>query len=187
MRVAWTCCSVACLVWLLGQPADARTIKVSSVAGWRISAETEPNSATFGFCKAVNALRGAAMTFALTRDFKWESSIEFSGWTLVPDRRFEIFLALDPESDGPIYKLGATATGERQITVNLATKLSDDNELFVAIRKLHVLTIVIDDQVSPKLEFQLTGTSEALPALLRCVAQFGKAATSPSSRSAASQ
>jgi hypothetical protein len=175
MRVALAYCATICIALLVGQPATGRPIKVSNVSGWRISAETEPDSRQFGFCKATSASSEAEVSFVVARDLKWEAHIQYEGWKLAPNSPYGVYLALDPEADGPMFKFNAMATGERQITANLSPKLSDGNELFAAIRKWRVLTVVIDDQVSPKLEFQLSGTSDALPALLRCAGQYRRA------------
>jgi hypothetical protein len=173
MRVALLLCAVLWLGWSIVEPASARPLRTSSVAGWRITAEPEANSRRFAYCKATSTARGAVLSFALTREMKWDAQVEFDGWELAPDRNFDVYLALDPDADGPIYKVAATATGARQIVANLAPRLSEDNELFVAFRRLNVLTVLIDDQTSPKVEYQLTGTVNALPALMRCVSQFG--------------
>lgn len=159
-----------------GQPADAATIRTSKVAGWSLLAESELNSQRFGSCKLTSAVRGATISFVVTRDLQWNAQVASNAWKFAPDRNFEIYFALDPQSDGPMFRYRAAVAGERAFNVSISEKIAADHELFAALRKGRTLTIVVDDQVNPNLELPLTGTSHALPALLRCVSQHAKSA-----------
>jgi len=99
------------------------------------------------------------MLFSVSRSYAWSMSFAHRSWRLTQGQRYDIAFTVD---EAPPIAARAIAIGPSQVEVPLA----DSTELFQRFRQGQQLRVAAAGQV---LAFNLTGTSQVLPALLRCV------------------
>jgi hypothetical protein len=168
IRVA-ACAAVLALV---GAPraASAETLYNFQVAGWTAGAYTRQNTKQFNHCAAAAAYNsGIVMTFSVSRGYHWSMGFSHRGWRLTPGQTYNIAFTVD--RDQPIGARAA-AISPSQVEVVLA----ESTHLFQRFRQGQQLRVAAAGQI---LTFNLTGTSQVLPALLRCVQANVQPAASP--------
>lgn len=147
---------------LLGMTSTASADLIYNflVAGWTAGAYTKQNTKQFNHCGASATYNsGIMMTFAVTRTYHWSMGFAHRSWRLTPGQSYNIAFTVD--RDAPIGGR-AVAIGPSQVEVVLA----DSTQLFERFRQGQQLRVAAAGQV---FAFNLTGTSQVLPALLRCV------------------
>ena len=159
MRWLMTCGAILALV---GSPraATADTLYNFKVGSWTAGAYTKQNTKQFNHCAAVATYNsGILMLFSVSRSYAWAMSFAHPSWRLTQGQSYNIAFTVDQAT--PI-SARAIAISPNQVEVPLA----DSTELFQRFRQGYQLRVAAAGQV---LAFNLTGTSEVLPALLRCV------------------
>jgi len=147
---------------LLGGPraASADTLYEFRVGTWNGGAYSKQNTRQFNHCAAAATYNsGIMMLFSVSRSYAWSMSFAHRAWRLTQGQSYDIAFTVDGAS--PIGAR-AIAIGPSQVEVPLA----DSTELFQRFRQGQQLRVAAAGQV---LAFNLTGTSQVLPALLRCV------------------
>lgn len=155
---------VACgaILALIGGPgaASAETLYNFQVAGWTAGAYTKQNTKQFNHCAASAAYNsGILMVFSVSRTYTWSMGFSHRAWHLTKGQSYDIAFTVD---QAPPIGGRAIAIGPSQVEVPLA----DSSQLFQRFRQGHQLRVAAAGQV---FSFNLTGTSQVLPALLRCV------------------
>jgi hypothetical protein len=144
----------------MSSAASAELLYSFQVAGWTAGAFTRQNSRQFNHCGATASYTNSIMvTFAVSRTYQWSMGFLHRGWRLTPGQAYNIAFTVD--QDPPIGGR-AVAIGTSQVEVILA----DSSHLFQRFRQGQQLRVAAAGQI---LTFKLTGTSQLLPALLRCV------------------
>ncbi len=140
--------------------ASAETLYNFQVAGWHAGAYSKHNTRQFNHCAASAAYKsGILMVFSVSRSYHWSMGFSHRGWRLTPGQSYNIAFTVD--RDPPIGSR-AVAIGPSQVEVVLA----DSTHLFQRFRLGQQLRVAAAGQI---FTFNLTGTSQVLPALLRCV------------------
>jgi hypothetical protein len=130
------------------------------VGSWSAGAYTKQNTRQFNHCAAAATYNsGIMMFFSVSRSFAWSMGFAHPAWRLTQGQSYDIAFTVDQAT--PIGAR-AIAIGPGQVEVPLA----DSTELFQRFRQGYQLRVAAAGQV---LAFNLTGTSQVLPALLRCV------------------
>ncbi len=159
MRWFMTFGAIAILA-LVGGPALADTLYEFPVGTWSAGAYSKQSSRQFNHCAAAaNYNSGITMLFSVSRSYAWSMSFANRAWRLTQGQTYDIAFTVDQTS--PIGAR-AIAIGPNQVEVPLA----DSTELFQRFRQGYQLRVAAAGQV---FAFNLTGTSQVLPALLRCV------------------
>ena len=155
-------CGVICGVTLalLGGPAAADTLYEFPVGTWSAGAYSKQSSRQFNHCAAAaNYNSGITMLFSVSRSYAWSMSFANRSWRLTQGQAYDIAFTVDQATP---LRARAIAIGLNQVEVPLA----DSTELFQRFRQGNQLRVAAAGQV---FAFNLTGTSQVLPALLRCV------------------
>lgn len=159
MRWFMVCGSILAL---LGGPraASADTLYTFQVGSWTAGAYSKQNTKQFNHCAAAaNYNSGIMMLFSVSRGYAWSMSFANRSWRLTQGQRYDIAFTVDQ----------ATPIGARAIAISpnqVEVPLADSTELFQRFRQGYQLRVAAAGQV---MAFNLTGTSQVLPALLRCV------------------
>src|SRR5881296_3691584 len=141
-------------------PASAELIYNFQVGTWSGGAYTKQNTKQFNHCAAAaNYNSGILMSFSVSRTFAWSMAFAHRSWRLTQGQTYDIAFTVDQM---PPLRARAMAVGPNLVEVPLA----DSTELFQRFRQGYQLRVAAAGQV---LAFNLTGTSQVLPALLRCV------------------
>jgi hypothetical protein len=147
---------------LTGGPrtAAAELMYNFQVGTWSAGAYTKQNNKQFNHCAAsANYNSGILMSFSVSRSFAWSMAFAHGSWRLTQGQMYDIAFTVDQM---PPLRARAVAVGLNMVEVPLA----DSTELFQRFRQGYQLRVAAAGQV---LAFNLTGTSQVLPALLRCV------------------
>jgi hypothetical protein len=150
------------IVTLTGGPrtASADTLYEFPIGTWSAGAYSRQNSKQFNHCAAgANYNSGITMLFSVSRNFAWSMSFAHRSWRLTQGQAYDIAFTVDQMSP---LRARAIAIAPNLVEVPLA----DSTELFQRFRQGYQLRVAAAGQV---LAFNLTGTSQVLPALLRCV------------------
>jgi hypothetical protein len=130
------------------------------VGSWTAGAYTRQNTNQFNHCAAAATYNsGILMLFSVSRSYAWGMSFAHPAWRLTKGQSYDIAFTVDQT---PPIAARAIAIAPNQVEVPLA----DSTELFQRFRQGYQLRVAAAGQV---LAFNLTGTSQVLPALLRCV------------------
>jgi hypothetical protein len=140
--------------------ASAELLYNFKVGTWSAGAYTKQNAKQFNHCAAsANYNSGILMSFSVSRTFAWSMAFAHRSWRLTQGQMYDIAFTVDQM---PPLRARAVAVGPNLVEVPLA----DSTELFQRFRQGQQLRVAAAGQV---LAFNLTGTSQVLPALLRCV------------------
>jgi hypothetical protein len=140
--------------------ASAELMYNFRVGTWSAGAYTKQNAKQFNHCAAsANYNSGILMSFSVSRSFAWSMAFAHGSWRLTQGQTYDIAFTVDQM---PPLRARAVAIGPNMVEVPLA----DSTELFQRFRQGYQLRVAAAGQV---LAFNLTGTSQVLPALLRCV------------------
>ena len=140
--------------------AAADTLYEFQVGTWTAGTYSKQNTRQFNHCAAAATYNsGIMMLFSVSRSYAWSMSFAHRAWRLTPGQSYDIAFTVDGT---PPIGARAIAIGPNQVEVPLA----DSTELFQRFRQGQQLRVAAAGQV---LAFNLTGTSQVLPALLRCV------------------
>lgn len=140
--------------------ASAELMYNFQVGTWTAGAYTKQNARQFNHCAAsANYNSGILMSFSVSRTFAWSMAFAHGSWRLTQGQTYDIAFTVDQMSP---LRARAVAIGPNMVEVPLA----DSTELFQRFRQGYQLRVAAAGQV---LAFNLTGTSQVLPALLRCV------------------
>jgi hypothetical protein len=160
-RMRWFMVCGATLA-LLGGPrvASADTLYTFQVGTWNAGAYSKQNTKQFNHCAAAATYNsGIMMLFSVSRGYAWSMSFANRSWRLTQGQSYDIAFTVDQ----------ATPIGARAIAISpnqVEVPLADSTELFQRFRQGYQLRVAAAGQV---MAFNLTGTSQVLPALLRCV------------------
>jgi hypothetical protein len=142
------------------RPASAELMYNFRVGTWSAGAYTKQDSRQFNHCAASASYNsGILMSFSVSRSFAWSMAFAHGSWRLTQGQTYDIAFTVDQM---PPLRARAIAVGPNLVEVPLA----DSTELFQGFRQGYQLRVAAAGQV---LAFNLTGTSQVLPALLRCV------------------
>ncbi len=151
---------------LLAQPASAATLRSFTVGDWAAGAYSNDTTKEFNHCAGMGRYgSGISMIFAISRDFHWSMSFAHPAWRLRPGSAFDITFTVD---DMAPITAQARAISPQVVEV----ELDGSGELFARFRRGYVLRVAAASQT---FNFNLTGTSQLLPALLACAANRGAA------------
>src|SRR5262245_48007514 len=140
--------------------ASAELIYNFHVGTWSAGAYTKQDAKQFNHCAAsANYNSGILMSFSVSRTFAWSMAFAHRSWRLTQGQMYDIAFTVDQMSP---LRARAVAVGPNLVEVPLA----DSTELFQRFRQGYQLRVAAAGQV---FAFNLTGTSQVLPALLRCV------------------
>src|SRR5262245_14667298 len=159
MRLSIIC---GAIVALTGGPrtASADALYEFPIGTWSAGAYSRQNSKQFNHCAAgANYNSGITMLFSVSRNFAWSMSFAHRSWRLTQGQAYDIAFTVDQMSP---LRARAIAIAPNLVEVPLA----DSTELFQRFRQGQQLRVAAAGQV---FAFNLTGTSQVLPALLRCV------------------
>ena len=157
----WFMVCGATLALLAGpRAASADTLYEFRVGTWNGGAYSKQNTRQFNHCAAAATYNsGIMMLFSVSRSYAWSMSFAHRAWRLTRGQSYDIAFTVDGT---PPIGARAIAIGPTQVEVPLA----DSTELFQRFRQGQQLRVAAAGQV---FAFNLTGTSQVLPALLRCV------------------
>jgi hypothetical protein len=142
------------------RPASAELMYNFQVGTWSAGAFTKQNTRQFNHCAAsANYNSGILMSFSVSRSFAWSMAFAHPSWRLTQGQTYDIAFTVDQMSP---LRARAVAVGPNLVEVPLA----DSTELFQRFRQGYQLRVAAAGQV---FAFNLNGTSQVLPALLRCV------------------
>jgi len=142
------------------RPASAELMYNFPVGTWSAGAYTKQNTKQFNHCAAAaNYNSGILMSFSVSRSFAWSMAFAHPSWRLTQGQTYDIAFTV---GQMPPLRARAVAVGPNLVEVPLA----DSTELFQRFRQGYQLRVAAAGQV---LAFNLTGTSQLLPVLLRCV------------------
>src|SRR5215510_7793276 len=160
-RMRWLMACGAILAFVGGpRAASADTLYEFRVGTWNGGAYSKQNTRQFNHCAAAATYNsGIMMLFSVSRSYAWRMSFAHRAWRLTPGQSYDIAFTVD---QAPPIGARAIAIGPSQVEVPLA----DSSELFQRFRQGQQLRVAAAGQV---FAFNLTGTSQVLPALLRCV------------------
>src|SRR5262249_3834107 len=159
MRLFAVCGAILALTGGL-RTASAELMYNFQVGTWSAGAYTKQNARQFNHCAASATYNsGILMSFSVSRTFAWSMAFAHPSWRLVQGQMYDIAFTVDQM---PPLQARAVAVGPNLVEVPLA----DSTELFQRFRQGYQLRVAAAGQV---LAFNLTGTSQVLPALLRCV------------------
>src|SRR4051794_24207910 len=140
--------------------ASAELMYSFPVGTWSAGAYTKQNTRQFNHCAASASYNsGMLMSFSVSRSFAWSMAFAHPTWRLTQGQSYDIAFTVDQMSP---LRARAIAVGPTIVEVPLA----DSTELFQRFRQGYQLRVAAAGQV---FAFNLTGTSQVLPALLRCV------------------
>jgi hypothetical protein len=159
MRLFAICTAVLAFIGGL-RIASAELMYNFQVGTWSGGAYTKQNTRQFNHCAAAAHYNsGILMSFSVSRSFAWSMAFAHPSWRLTQGQTYDIAFTVDQM---PPLRARAFAVGANLVEVPLA----DSTELFQRFRQGYQLRVAAAGQV---LAFNLTGTSQLLPALLRCV------------------
>ena len=138
------------------------------MGNWSGGAYSAAGSTAFDHCAAAaNYTNGVTLVFAISNTFQWSMALYESTWNLVVGTSYPIDFTVDSSR---LDSATATAVNPNEVLVPLAPALFKQ---FMRGEKLKVET------ASQTFPFDLTNTSEMLPALLKCAESY--AGTAPAS------
>jgi hypothetical protein len=160
-RMHWLMTLGAMLALVAGpRIASAEMLYSFKVGSWTAGAYSKQNTKQFNHCAAVATYNsGILMLFSVSRSYAWGMSFAHPSWRLTKGQSYDIAFTVDQT---PPIAARAIAIAPNQVEVPLA----DSTELFQRFRQGYQLRVAAAGQV---FAFNLTGTSQVLPALLRCV------------------
>jgi hypothetical protein len=159
MRLFAVCGAVLALAGV-PRTASAELMYNFQVGTWSAGAYTKQNARQFNHCAASASYNsGILMSFSVSRAFAWSMAFAHGSWRLTQGQTYDIAFTVDQM---PPLRARAVAIGANMVEVPLA----DSTELFQRFRQGYQLRVAAAGQV---FAFNLTGTSQVLPALLRCV------------------
>ena len=165
-RPASTAMAVLAATFFLTCAAPAATMRNFRVGDWLAGAYSNDSTREFSHCAASGVYgNGISVLFSINRDFHWSMGFANPGWKLRSGEVFDIAFTVDDMQ--PIMAKG-------HVIKNLLVEvhLDESSELFARFRRGRVLRVAGANQV---FTFNLTGTSQLLPALLACAANRGAA------------
>src|SRR5262245_1317212 len=140
--------------------ASAELIYNFHVGTWSAGAYTKQDAKQFNHCAAsANYNSGILMSFSVSRTFAWSMAFAHRSWRLTQGQAYDIAFTVDQMTP---LRARAIAVGPNLVEVPLA----DSTELFQRFRQGYQLRVAAAGQV---FACNLPGTSQVLPALLRCV------------------
>ncbi len=141
-------------------PASADTLRTFEVGQWSAASFAFDGTKRLSHCAAsADYENGMMLLFSINRDYQWSVGFAAPEIEVQTGRSFVLGLAIDGATP---TKVTAQAVSEHQFTIDLAP----DAALFERFRQGRQLQL-FSQGFSPK--FNLTGTSQLLPALLNCV------------------
>lgn len=153
-----------CLALMSVSYSSAAPLRNFRVGEWFAGAYSKDSTGEFSHCGASATYKsGISTVFAISKNLTWSMGFYNPAWRLSPKSTYDIAFTVDDMS--PILAK-AVAIDPSQVEV----ALQDSSELFARFRRGYLLTVAAADQV---FRFNLTGTSQLLPVLLRCAAQNG--------------
>jgi hypothetical protein len=155
-------CLAAGWLSLSGQIASAAVPRAVSVGNWSVRPQANKDMKQFDRCSASSTnATGVAISYVVNRNFIYRLAFSSPAWSFTKGSSFSIAL-----------KIGDSGYLRRHAVVSDADTLElefvDSIALFHRLRmggKLQVLAGALS------IDFDLTGSNEALPALFRCIAQ----------------
>ncbi len=157
--------SAACLFLLASAAvAFAENVKIASLVSgnWKGGAYADRNSGRLSHCGLYATYRsGITVHFFLGADYDWSIGFADTGATLVPGRRYAIHYSID---GGPPARVEGVARTNGFIRADLP----DTTSIYDQFRYGGMLSVAVEGQVH---RFRLTGTANALSALLDCVGE----------------
>jgi len=157
---------VVAATFLLPCAAPAATMRNFKVGDWTAGAYSNDSTREFSHCAAVGMYgSGISVVFSINRDFHWSMGFAHPGWKLGEGEVFDIAFTVDD-----MQPIMAKAHAVKNLLVEVY--LDESSELFARFRRGRVLRVAGANQV---FTFNLTGTSQLLPALLACAANRGSA------------
>jgi hypothetical protein len=144
--------------------SSAATLRNFRVGEWFAGAYSSDTTGAFNHCAASATYKsGITTTFAVSKTFTLSMGFSNPNWRLSVGSKYDIAFTIDNMQ--PLFAK-ALAIAPSMVEVNL----QDSSALFNRFRRGYVLRVAAADQV---FNFNLTGTSQLLPTLLRCAAQNG--------------
>lgn len=151
-------------ITFISSGANAETIRNFRVAGWLAGAYTATGTRDFSHCAATARYgSGVSVSFSINKNFNWSMGFSNPAWQLNRGHSFDIAFTVDDMSP---LTAKAVAITHNMVEVYLA----DSRELFSRFQRGYVLRVAGANQV---FNFNLTGTSQLLPALLSCAENRG--------------
>jgi hypothetical protein len=150
---------IGVILALLGSAADARELWSTHLHGWKIGAYSNERTGHFNHCATgITYQSGIFLFFAIDRGFGWSMNLANNSWQLRVGDSHPIRYQVDRS---PILHGKATVTGPQQVEIELL----DSAALFRLFKSGRTLHIEAAGQV---FGFDLTNSSKALDAALRC-------------------
>jgi hypothetical protein len=137
------------------------------VRAWYAGAYSDDSTGAFSHCAANASYKsGITVVFGITKNARWTVGFANPQWRLSKGATYDIAFTVDdmPPIAAKAYAISAT---------HVSVVLQDSSELFARFRRGNVLLVAAADRV---FSFNLTGTSQLLPVLLRCAMQNGNPA-----------
>lgn len=150
---------VVSLLSLLCLEVQAREVWTTRLGGWKIGAYSNDRTGEFNHCAAgISYHSGIFLFFAIGRDFGWSMNLANSSWQLQVGSRYPIRYQIDR---GPILSGTAIVNDEKMVEIELL----DSKALFQLLKAGRTLYV---DAAGETFGFDLTNSSKALDAALRC-------------------
>jgi len=142
------------------QGAAAGSLETSNVAGWRLEAFSDDSSSNgFSHCAISNSYNsGITVFFAFDRYSQWSLALGNQSWRLKPGSKYPVSYAID---GGAFHSATGEAFGVDLVSIALPIR----PDLFDSLRSGSVLHV---QAAAGDFAFNLTGTGQALPALISC-------------------
>jgi len=152
---------------LLALPASAgTTVRTFNVANWTVETFNDANG-KFNLCAARKRYdNGVWLIFGISHDFHWSLGFAYGGATFQQGKDLDVEFAIDDM---------APVTVKAEVHAHVVELvLAEKADLFARFRRGKLLRTTA---LNRELDFNLTGTSQLLPALLNCVQSHGSAIT----------
>jgi len=162
--------------------ASAATLSTFKIGNWDGGAYSAPGTNTadgtnaFDHCAATASYTsGVYVTFSISKTVQWSMGFENPAWSLTQGQSYPITFTVD---SSPPSSANAVAISKTQVEVPLA----DSAALFEQFMQGLELKV---GAASQNFVFNLTNTSQLLPALLRCVQNYAGTPSTPNNPFAA--
>lgn len=153
MRIFLSMAVVATLSW---NHASAQQFTLGNWSGWPFNDQ----AGAFSHCgMTAPYVHGTSLLFSVNRDWQWSIAFANDAWSLPVGTQIQLRYFVDKS---PLMSGVATANTPTLVEMTLPV----DSELFGLFRRGQVLTVFAQGQ---EFNFALTGTSNALVHLTRCV------------------
>jgi len=151
-------------------PASAKVLEPFNVAGWDGGAYSSDNSGLFTHCAmSASYNSGILLLFSVTKEYEWSMGLGNPSWQFTIGNKYPVTYSID---GGQWFSATAEAVTTSAVRIDLPAR-SDVFDRFRYGSVLHV------QAAARSFTFNLTGTNQALTALVACSNRWVAATNRP--------